>query len=407
VATGTTSALRRGIRLDNLGRHVFRANPEYEFVWFEGLSAEEKKLLGPLCGDPSYCGVLRARSATGLTAKAVCSETAKLFDLLKEPGHLPSAALRSSDSEFTISQFVFDGILEIACGVRWVSGPAACEVDAITPPEESGRILAELSLQALKHAGALVTTNALDLCSRLYRYNTLPLTPQWLQRIPDQSSLEAYLQIDAGGRCSRELNQEWTGVSPITENGAWLAWNSRRVPALGKRSISYKLYLSPLPAHLKESFRVWFSAITEAGAYHFKIGSDIRGMLRPDKMVAYFGQLSTLEKCARLITSELSDCPAQGVPFTVELDSGALLSWGSDPPFDELAPAWLQSQSWRQWICHRLGAALAVAKREKSATMPAWRFALERLRLEGVDVATWAPVSTSWRCNLAHEAMPS
>jgi len=86
------------------------------------------------------------------------------------------------------------------------------------------------------------------------------------------------------------------------------------------------------------------------------------------------------------------------VPFTVELDSGALISWASDPPSKprrslaaktKLAPVDLQ----------RLASALMIAKSEKSAAMPAWRFALERLRLEGVDVVTGA-VSTPWQPNL-------
>jgi hypothetical protein len=152
---------------------------------------------------------------------------------------------------------------------------------------------------------------------------------------------------------------------------------------------TYKLYLSPLPAHLRDAFRIWLAAITAGGAFHCKIGNDIRGLLRPDKMVAYFGDRAALEEAAQRIKSELCGCPAQGVPFTSDLDCGALMSWGSDPPSEEAVPVWLRRQSWRQWICNRLGAALAVAKHHRCDSMPDWRFALTRLELDGVDLANW------------------
>ncbi len=263
--------------------------------------------------------------------------------------------------------------------------------------------LADLSLQALRHAAALGAGNALELSGHLYRYNTLPLTPQWLRRIPDHNVVEEYLQIQAGGCNRRELDREWTRVPLAAEQSAWLAWTSRTI-SIPAKTTTYKLYLSPLACRLREAFRVWLTAITAAGAFHFKMGSKVRGLLRPDKMVAYFGDRDALEEAARLIAKELSGCPAQGVPFTAELNCGALMSWGSDPPLEEAMPPWLRRQSWRQWVCNRLGAALAVAKHYESEAMPSWQFALERLRLDGVDVGNWAPVSTDWQVEPLAEA---
>jgi hypothetical protein len=389
--------------MKGLCESTFRANPDYEFVRLDELPAAEQEQLSPLRGDANFFGLIRPRSATGLTAKAVCRETAELFQLLQHPGPLPTSIGRGPESEISLQRLVCDGILQIAQGSQWISGPAACRVGELPPFEESGRILARLSLEAIKHAASLESADGADLSYRLYRYNTLPLTPQWLRRIPSGAALEEYLQIQAGGDRRRNLDQGWTRSSPEAEHGAWQAWNSRTIPALRTGQTGVKLYLSPLPAHVRRAFRAWLPAITAAGAYHFKIGSDVRGLLRPDKMVAYFGERSALNEAAARIATELSGCPAQGVPFTVELHSGALISWASDPPVEETVPAWLRRQSWRQWICYRLGSALAVAKREKSAAMPAWRFALERLRLDGVDVTNWEPVSTSWPSQPAAE----
>jgi hypothetical protein len=394
-----------GPLLRSLDNATFRANPEYEFVKLEQLPAEQQEALGALREDADFAGLLRSRSAEGKTAKAVCSNTAWLFETLKEPGPLPSRVFAElgSDSERTISRLVLDGILQIAEGTEWACGPDAYHADQISPSIEPKGILADLSLRALQHAAALMSADAGELSSRLYQYNTLPLTPAWLRRIPHGSALEEYLQIQVGGRNRRDLDLGWTRVSPETGTSPWIAWSSRAISAHPGCVVGYKLYLSPLPSLVRDVFRVWLSTITEAKAHHFKVGADARGLLRPDKMVAYFSDWSSVVTAASRISKELSGCAAQGVPFTSELYGGALCSWGSDPPSEKGLPAWLQRQSWRQWISYRLGSALAIAKGSKSAVVTAWRFAFERIRLDGVDPTTWTPLPAFWQLNSSGE----
>ena len=394
MSTETNARRRETTLAADLRQRIFRTNPDYELVRFDQLTAEENNRLGDLRKDPNFCGIIRPRTATGLTVKAVCDETARLLNFLSEPAPLPRFALGDVASELIVN-LVYDGILQVAEGAEWICGPAVCRADMPGEAGEEAGVLANLSLQAIRHAAALETADAKELSSCLFRYNTLPVTPRWLQRIPDREALEQYLQIEPGGSSRRELDRSWARVSPEAERGVWMAWNSRSVPAPDKDLRGYKLYSSPHPSHLRESFRAWLHAIIEAGAYHFKIGGDVRGLLRADKMVAYFADWTALKESASLIAREIAGCPAQGVPFTAELDAGALLSWGSDPLEEDMVPDWLKRQSWRQWICFRLGSALAIAKREKSSAMPAWQFALQRLRLEGIDVATWTLASSS------------
>jgi len=370
---------------------ALRANPEFELVLLEQLPPEQQESLSALRKDPSFYGVMRSRAAPGLSTKAVSRDTAALLEALKKPGRLPDHALGDPGAELAITQLVWDGILQVARGTEWICGPAACSLAANSPIEQRGA-LADLSLQAIQDAAALRAGVVMRLSGVLYRYNTLPLAPQWLRRIPSRAALEEFLQIGTAGRNRSELDRAWTDALPAGKRGPWLAWISRHISWRPQTS-TYKLYLSPVPVHLREAFRVWLTAITAAGAFHLKIGSDVRGLLRPDKMVAYFADRGALEEAAGLIAKELSGCRAQGVPFTSELNCGALMSWGADPPLEEAVPAWLRQQSWRQWVCNRLGAALAVAKHYESDAVPAWRFALERLRLDGVDVNTWAPMS--------------
>jgi hypothetical protein len=132
-----------------------------------------------------------------------------------------------------------------------------------------------------------------------------------------------------------------------------------------------------------------------------KIGMDAAGLLRPDKIVAYFGSREDLDTAARELANELQGCPAHGVPFTAGIDDDGLLSWGIDPPESERPLSWLDRESWRLWIAKSLGAALALAKGAArplaQQVVEPWRFAVERVRRHGVDVDTWTPADTLWR----------
>jgi hypothetical protein len=86
------------------------------------------------------------------------------------------------------------------------------------------------------------------------------------------------------------------------------------------------------------------------------------------------------------------------VPFTAEIAGGGLLSWGVDPPpAVGLGPAAGEGRmSWRLWLTHRLARALIAAVAAAEAMEP-WRFAIERLRLEGIDTDSWTPGGGLWR----------
>jgi hypothetical protein len=372
---------------------TYRANPGFRILKLEELSAEAQELLGPLRKDPSFYGLICSQTGDGEPSLAVCSQTAKLIDTLATPGLLPRDILDDPEALLAVNRLVFDGILQVARGAEWLCGPAVCPTDSAL--KRARGLLARLSLEAIQHAASLEAADAMELATCLYRYNTMPVTPQWLRRLPDTAAgVEEYLQIAKGGCQRKVLDQNWICVTTPAKETPWLMWSSRRtVPGSG--ASGYKLYLSPHPSHLRDAFQVWLPAITDAGAYHFKVGGNVRGLLRPDKIVAYFAEHNSLMEASRLIANGLLGCPAQGVPFASDLNCGALVSWGSDPPFDETVPVWMQRQSWRQWICRRLGSALARAKRQNSE-IPAWRFALERLRLDGIDVEFWTPTSTPW-----------
>jgi hypothetical protein len=383
---------------------TFRANPNYQFVLLEKLPDEQQKTLSALRNDPEFSGLLVPNCGNGLTMKAICHETVALLEMLKQPGRLPLQVLElmGGDAQVTLGQLVLDGILQVAEGSLWLCGPAACKRgDRVSAPNSQSR-LHRLSVEALQHAASLKTVDAAELCACLYQFNTLPLSPAWLQQFPDEYAVEECLQIQTGGKNRSMLDRFWSRVGSGAEPHAWLSWTSRNISATWtEHRVGYKLYLSPHPSAIRDAFSVWLPAISAAGAHHFKVGADARGLLRPDKIVAYFNDRASLEEAAARISEELRGCLEHGVPFTAGFSNSALLSYGSDPPFESARPLWLQRQSWRQWITQRLGCALAVAKGEPLGTASVCDFALLRLGLEGVDTNEWTPASTAWQSYLS------
>jgi hypothetical protein len=92
----------------------------------------------------------------------------------------------------------------------------------------------------------------------------------------------------------------------------------------------------------------------------------------------------------------LAGCPAQGVPFTAQMTEDGLISRGIDPPPDNALPGWMERESWRLWVTNRLATAILAATPERGGGMEPWQFALRRMRLEGVDTATWTPSDRIW-----------
>jgi hypothetical protein len=137
-------------------------------------------------------------------------------------------------------------------------------------------------------------------------------------------------------------------------------------------------------------------------------GADAAGLLRPDKLVAYFPDFDSLAGAAGVLADRLAGIPPHGVPFTAEIGGDGLLSWGVDPPRREGGKA-RGEESWRLWLTHRLARALLAVRHMNAAQggpgghdgqaggPEPWQLALERLRLEGVSTETWTPGPLLWR----------
>jgi hypothetical protein len=174
------------------------------------------------------------------------------------------------------------------------------------------------------------------------------------------------------------------------EHAQWFAWTRTTIVTGGQRpELPFKLYLSPRPECLPDVFSRTIDVLVGCGAGSLKVGRTAQNLLRPDKLLIYVETHAALLTLAAELQRSLKGFAAQGVPFTCGVDADGLLSWGSDPPRLASFPGWTQAESWRSCIADRLAVGLLQA-RAQSCAEP-WRFALEKLRLEGIDTCRWAP----------------
>ena len=363
----------------------FRSSPHIELKRLGDLAADQAEAFRPLENDPEFYGLLVAKPPLTMNVKSVARETAELIQSLATPSHV--------DVDEDVIDLLLDGILEVESDDGFVSGSDA--LPFVCPPSSTPRFVdasSRLSHDALLHAQDLETTDPQPLAMALYRYNHIPITPFWRTRFANRDAILAYLGADRG-TLRALLQREWNA----SEGTGWLNWSSRTSFVRSRADVTYKLYVSPRPERIREAFEILVRVISDFHAIPFKIGNGAAGLLRPDKIVAYFTSREQLGEVADLLRQQLDGCEPHAVPFTAGLDDRGLLSWGVDPPENERVLQWLGRESWRLWLVHRLGNALSIAKRARSsAAAEPWRFALERVRRHGVDVETWTPSPTLW-----------
>ncbi len=380
---------------------VLRANPAYELVLYDRLPAAQQQVLHGIQDDPEFYGILRPYQVNGLSVKSVNQDTALLFLTLQVPGKLPGYVQTALGSAAVpaVTELLLDGILEIEHDGQFVSGAAAYGLTHDTQVNEPVQgANARLSLEAMQYAQALSIQDTMKLSARMYFYNRLPVSPRWRQQLASSQAVFEHLGMAESGRVRRTLDRHWSVVPLGPPNDGWSMWRMRPTRGTSRPArLAYKLYVSPGVAHLREIFETVLTTLTELETPCFKIGNDVYGLFRPDKFVAYFTAEEAMRAVAERLARALDGCPAHGVPFTAGLTNDGLLSWGMDPPTPKGAILWQERESWRLWVTNRLAVALLAAKASATTTMEPWQFALERLRLEGVDTATWTPVETIWQ----------
>ncbi len=356
----------------------FSSSPELELKRLDELSPAQRAPFAELARDPEFYGLLVPRDPAE-SVKSVSAQTASLVRTLARPQRIEFVDDAYRDD---VIDLVLDGILAIEHDDRFVSGADAYRLFFDAPSHAND----SLSIEALRHAEALLTRDIPTLTTALYTYNRLPRTRAWQSRFPDRDAVRNHLGSHP------LLDRHWIESGA---NSGWISWRPRERNH-DASSITWKLYVSPRPEHVRDAFHALVRVLAERGGAPMKIGQDAAGLLRPDKLVTYFTSREELDAVASSLRESLRDIPAHGVPFSAPIDDRGMLSWGADPPDSERALKWLDRESWRLWVAKSLASALSIAKNATSNSITPWQFAIERVRRRGVDVATWAPTGALW-----------
>jgi hypothetical protein len=378
----------------DLGEFIFRAHPSFELIVFDRLEAGERSALASLAGDPDFYGVLRP-GAPGLSLKSVNRNVALLFSTMSSPGRIPSYVKTELGPGYErfVAELVLDQIIQVEQQGTFLSGPAAKHLflPADSHHEPTSRISA-LSQDAVKHAQYLQIDDPSMLAARIYFFNREPASPSRVSAFPSETEVARYLGIAKGGQHADRLRRNWKAAPADPMSAGWIIWqNRRKSKPKGRSGFGFKLYVSPPFEAMPEAFSAALNAFTETGVQRFKAGRDIYGLLRPDKLVAYFSSREHLDETASHLFTRLAGMPAHGVPFTCDLHGDGLLSWGMDPPRGTQVLPWQERQSWRLWVANKLAAALVSAKAQSPPPTEPWKFAVERVRFEGIETNSWTP----------------
>ena len=384
---------------NGLGGLVFRANPSYELVLLDRLSPAEQAQIRLVDPARDLYGAFRPQAGSGLEWRAASRDTALLFFSMLTPGPLPEY-VRANDSaavDLAVARLTLDGVLEVHDGGRFVSGAQARQVWRKSGGLAASRHTPSRSIDALRYGQALGDLPPGELAQRLYFYGQQPLSPAWRRRLPDEAAVRKFLALEDGGPVTRAIAARWTETLDGGAASYWRMWRPRR-GGTARTGAGYKLYVSPDPSKLRAALPAVVETLTDArGVRGFKIGRDLYGIYRPDKVVAYFSRLDEVHAAAERLQRDLDGMPAHGVPFTAEITRDGLLSWGIDPPPDPRFAGATARGSWRFWVADRLAEYLCAARvGGEDATEP-WEFALDRLAVDGVDPHTWVPASHLWQ----------
>jgi hypothetical protein len=358
-----------------------RANPAYRAVAWNRLTPDPGRGLAP---DADSYGVLMPRDGSNLPVVAIDRDTALLFLSMQEAGPAPDFvyAMSEEDARRILRRLVYDSILEFEQAGRFVSGLEACAALS-SESETSCASVAKLSIEALTYGAALRNVDAATLAHKLYTYNRRPMTAALRSRLPDTAACVAFLGLGHGHDARCAVERLW---SRSDDKSPWLVF-TRRQQRERQHAEQCKLYVGLALEELPECLPSLVAELGRSQAVQFKIGADLDGLLRPDKLIVYFPSKDALLAAAQALQAIVAKRTVHAVPFTADIAAGGSLSWGIDP-----ASEWFGERlSWRQWICEKVASALILARNGAIDGIAPWQFALERLQLEGVDTDTFMP----------------
>jgi hypothetical protein len=372
----------------------FRQGQVYQLTEWNKLNNDKKEALSALQDESEVYGIFEPIiPSKNFSYKVAYSDVALLFFHLQHSNKLPHYLIYRGDHKIneTIAAMLLDGIIEVEWEGKFVSGPNALPAiydDDTISETHLPTYLSQLSYKAIYYAWMLNHADERSIASHLYTYNTIPWDASMKLNFYKKHSVKEFLfsRIDDGS--IKMINEQWQS----TQNKDWLSWSRKTTEKfINDRSQgTCKLYISPLANDLPEVFLKSIPVINTSDAVSFKIGNTLQGLLRPDKMVVYFYSQGSLFKTAGILSNKLKGYVSQGVPFSAQLDDNGLLSYGEDPPDDEMQHG-LESGSWRTVIGDKLAPILLQAKEAKMNWPRTITYIEATMQATGFDIRNWEP----------------
>lgn len=306
------------------------------------------------------------------SAFELSKDLALLLFSLSEPSLLPEYYRRNFGHNrlLDLLELVRLNFIEVKIESSFLSGVEAVDVLNNRYADIHNRLCA-ISENAVRRSVHLNISNVQKNFQYLYTYNTFPIHPQ--------SKLEYANDLDF--IFSSGFNQNSWNVSSNIEG--WHYFVNHSGLAKTKKS-NYKLYISPVPRNVPLVMQAAGKVLASIKDMSFKVGRGIEGLARPDKMIAYFSSYDLLSEAADRILEETKGVEAQGVPFSVAIDSAGLLSWGMDVYTTEG-----ENQSWRQWMVNSI--IQSIGDGNMRTPDEAWTDVSMALHNEGIDPWTFIP----------------
>ncbi|MBI5246044.1 MAG: hypothetical protein HY923_02610 [Elusimicrobia bacterium] len=322
--------------------------------------------------------VVRADNALHVPVTAINLE---VWNLLTGLRGAPEADADTERREI-LRRLVMGDIVEVLIDGVWQSGPAPLAKARDPHAADDGMELRRLSAEAIMLAYKSPREHSWELLNLLYYFNRAPLSPRLKRSLPDEAACLRFLGI-ANGSC-RIGGRRFDLPLRLSHNGrGWRTWRRQgNGPTRQVMDARHKVYISPQLEQLPMVFRTTCALAFESSAASLKIGASLTELLRPDKMVVYFARASDAQAFARRVLTKMPHVRAQGVPFSWQFGSTALVSLGVDP-------LGASGHSWRTWVCEAISTAILSARRRASLDPQA--FVSRRLEAIGVDTERWMP----------------
>jgi len=321
-----------------------RLSCRYRLVAFSELSKFQYEALGTFVDNPEFGAVLLAEGGSGLGAKVI--------------SHGVAAALATLDSSQArplplapdvIEQLCVNGVIEIERHGGFVTGPRLLTL--------GGHDLADasydpISKAAIEYALHLPLNDLARLAARIYFFNREPRDRTGLH---DSAHAETHRAINEW-KTSYEAKARYKEIDPEKTPG-WRVFARKGATRISKESGTFKVYVCPKADFFPRAIPQILQAFSSQDVATFKVGSDPIGVIRPDKVVAYFSTYVEMEAVLPSIREIVPPEHAQGTPFTAPLTSNGSVSWGFDPPILKETASLRERESWRVWVCNRIAPA--------------------------------------------------